>query len=423
MSKSSLIFVSLDGLACSALGPYGCSWLETPGLDRLAGAGAVYDRFIAQSMDRSVVLSRFIRHSGSISAPSLPRLAKDAGFLTLIVTDSGALAQSSLVREFDECHLLEVDSLAPPTMAQSLEETRFGRLIAAALARLEALGDQPYFLWIHSSFLLEHWDAPLELRYQEDLAELLCESSESPPSEAEEFSFEEHLESGIQSLDEAAQGRIRDAQFSTVPPQLDWVGDLEPDVMLAWMTAYGAQVQLLDAVLDTLNAGYLAPRSHSTGLVLASTSGFALGERETLGPDSGEPTGSLLQLPLIMVHPRCSPIRSLRPVGSDSLAATLVDLLGLPETIQDSEPHRSLLEELRPEQWAEPLEEMTPAITTDVAISSRGRVAMTTPKWFYWASRDGEENLYLKPDDRFEVNDVAKLRTDVIAEFRELADS
>jgi hypothetical protein len=62
------------------------------------------------------------------------------------------------------------------------------------------------------------------------------------------------------------------------------------------------------------------------------------------------------------------------------------------------------------EQWARSQSEAQSIRIT----SNRSRAAVISPEWFCVIDSDGEENLFLKPDDIDDFNNVARLRPDVI---------
>ena len=49
MPTRPLIIVSLEGIAPQALSCYGCSWNQTPSLDRIAANGLLWDRLTANT--------------------------------------------------------------------------------------------------------------------------------------------------------------------------------------------------------------------------------------------------------------------------------------------------------------------------------------------------------------------------------------
>lgn len=401
MPSRSLIVLSFDALATSPLGPYGCSWLETPGLCRLSASSIVFDRVIAASLSPLAVLEGFMRDMRS--GASVAASASSSGASSLFFTDSQAAADLSAAGGFDETVLVEEgsegletgDAVAP---AREIEETQYARLLAAALARRESLGPTPHLLWIHSSSLTRHWDAPHALRDADDAYQ-----------DDEEFS----------AADPQVAAEIDAARQSVVPPHLHLDDDTDPDFVLAWMSAYGAQIRavdaLIDVVLDTIETG-TSEDGVATDLVLASTSGFALGEHRWIGTAAGPPRSPRIQLPLMIRQHSSEPLRSLHLASSSRLAATLIELITGAEP-QGGEP--SLLRDTTSDRWATPPESLEPVCETDGGELAPGAVMKTTPEWFYVRDVEGDEHLYLKPDDRNDANDIASRESDVVEALRE----
>lgn len=425
-----MIVFTLDGLSCSPLGPYGSSWLTTPGFNHMASIGACFARCIASSIDRRDVLKDML--VDRFSEASVVKYARAAGVVTVLITDCQWLGeQAEVVEDFDECHFVGDDEDATDTsrIAESIAETRLGRLAAAALVRLESLQDQPFLLWIHSSALLECWDAPLELRQQDDLDEAIARTLE--PEEACDACYDPDAEPLPAPLDQATVEKIVAAKEAVKPPQLTWNQTNEPDLLLAWMTAYGSQVQLVDAFVDTIlhrNADDLSAADEV--LVVASTSGFALGEGGIIGADAAAPHASLIQLPLLFCGVKEKSHYCLNPVSSNRIAATLIELLCDEGSVADpsgtademlpfATRGASLLAELSPRSWAEPLDPLEPILTTQTTAGFFAQNLKTSPGWFYWEGVTGDAHLFLKPDDRFDANNVASLKPEIVAMFRE----
>lgn len=383
-----IVVLTFEGLATSPLGPYGCSWLETPGLDRLSSSGVVFDRFYACSTDPTVVLQRYLTIEGSPT--SAAKLASLLGMPTLFFTDCPAAAELPDVQDFDQCTLVETGEIE--ALASEVEETSLGRLFAAALSRPELTAEGSYLLWIHSSALVRNWDAPLEFRESDDL---------------------------VAEDDDDQQGLLSDevlaALNSLKPPSKDLSDEDDPDSLIAWMAAYGAQVRLIDTLVDVAFGSLgLQPGER---LILASTGGFTLGENGKLGVTSHLPKSSRLHLPLLIRAHGMAPLRCLTPVLSNRLSVTLADLIR-----EEASPSTdSLLEEISPDRWADARETTEPIFEiTDDLRQSNGAITTyrVSPGWFYISNPDGREELYLKPDDRYDVNDVAKLSPNVIEQFR-----
>ncbi|WP_164102564.1 alkaline phosphatase family protein [Candidatus Laterigemmans baculatus] len=414
----SLIVLSFDALATSPLAAYGCSWLETPGLCRLAASSLVFDRVVAASVSPHDCLSGFFRDR--TSGQSVAAAASAAGMTTLLVTDSAEAAELG-GEAFDQC--VRIDSPSGQTdfaLADEIEETRFARLLAAALAHRETLGEAPVLLWIHSATLATCWDAPLALRTADESAEE-AEFGEEYGEEFSEYGDAEPDAFDTSDVDSAAE--IEAARESTTPPNFCLDEDADPDLTLAWMAAYGGQVRAIDGLvevlLDSLEEG------PECDLVLASTSGFALGEHRWIGAAAGPPRSPRLHLPLMIRRNGSPPLRSPHLASSDRLAATLLEM------VRGSEPQGgelSLLRDAAPEQWATPPDPLLPILSTVAAgAASAGDfgagegdeaiVLRTSPGWFYFRDADGQDHLYLKPDDRNDANDIADLKPEVIEQL------
>lgn len=463
MHPRSLVVISVDGLATAALGPYGCSWLDTPGFNQLAAEGVVFDRLIASSTEREEVLKEFWQASSSPhknlagaiqthenqhdAQPTCQRLADWAtahGYKPLLFTDCRQVAQLASSCGFEESHLVMP---AEATLAASIEETLQGRLFATALAHWEERtgngsspeNAEPQLLWIHVSALLHTWDAPLELRASDDLLDEDAAACSRCEEEPEELVW--NPEQNIEEDERLAADRvaIEEARLSAVPPSCQLSEDDDPDLLLAWMTAYGAQVQLLDSLLELLRQTLVMPcddifgqsaeeesaeeesaEDKSTALVVVATSGFALGEHGFLGAAQGPPRSNRVQLPLLIEAAGLGPIRCAQPASSERMRATLADLLGLLASAQQPQAAdyfaaASLLQLAEPTAWAEPLATESPVIETRCGKTAEGLSLRTTPGWFLVTDKAGEPHLYLKPDDRNDANDIASLKPEIVA--------
>lgn len=403
MTSRSLIVLSFDALATSPLGPYGCSWLDTPGFNRLASESTLFDRCIATSTEPAAVLANYFAtfqaskdktHDASTPGEVTP--------VTLLFTDVRSVAQSEAAEKFDECTLL-CDSLveedSPPTdIAPTIEETMLARLMAAAISRRESLGDMPHVIWVHYSGLSHRWDAPHSLRDADDF-----------------YDEEDELDEGS-DRDPDTEAMLEVARQSTVPPRQLYNSSVDdPDLLLAWMTAYGAQVRTIDAVLEIWLD--LLENDFTTAFAVLSTSGFTLGENGWIGPDVGPVRSPRIQLPLIIRDPSRGPIRLLRPVCASRIGQTLAELLA-PTTQAHTE---SLWNEVSPKRWAQEPDPLQPVLKTHVFDSVHTTVR-TSPGWFYVKDEDGSQALFLKPDDRSDANDIAKLKPDVVEHFETVDD-
>ncbi len=233
-------------------------------------------------------------------------------------------------------------------------------------------GQRAFFLWGHLAGLGTLWDAPLEFRFRYHE-----EGDPQPPFSAE------------------------------VPSRLLAKGH-DPDEVLGYQQTYAGQVSLLDACLGGLME-FLEnnPLGQETLLIVLSARGFPLGEHRRLGGCDEALYEELIHTALLLRFPdenRCAAARS-RP---GSASGSLGDAPGLARDCRAAGRAwaGSLLPLIRDE--ADLLHDRL------CLVNGSGNVAIRTPAWYL---REGTEpELYAKPDDRWEVNNVVG-RCDEVAEM------
>jgi membrane-anchored protein YejM (alkaline phosphatase superfamily) len=307
--------------------------------------------------------------------PSPARLAAEAGYQTLLVSDDECLATSDFASSFSDSLL--VTSQQAPQLAREVRSTATAVLFQAAAEELGRLA-QPGFLWLHAGGLNTAWDAPYELR--ERLAD---EDDPSPP------------------------------QLITLPSLVLPKG-YDPDELLGYVQAYAAEITALDESLAALLASIDETCDPANTLVVfTSPRGFPLGEHGAVGPTGDSLCGEVLQVPLLVRFPgrqeRLMRLPGLHQgvdlwrtlagrLGYASEAGWGVDLLAVATGNQNSHPF---------------------------TFASRGNdLAIRTSDWFYRQEyREGEPRieLYAKPDDRWEVNEVSQRASHVVESFGGLA--
>jgi arylsulfatase A-like enzyme len=401
------IVIAVDGLRASALGAYGNTWHPTPALDRLASESRVFDWMIVDSPQ----LAGFYRAAWFgletprdgvereltqlSDGPSLARRFESTGVQTALTTDDHWVAEQADQLGFSEVRGLEFPE---PATADAVADTELAQLFAIAADQIEswsvadaATAAPPRLLWIHSRGYHGAWDAPTELRQS-----LLDE--EDPPA----------------------------LEFVVPPARLE---TNDHDEQLLHRSAYAAQTMVLDQclgmLLETLEATGLAD---STLIALVGCRGFALGEHGAVGSDVRELYSELTHVPLIVRLPG----------GAAGPPPRSSDLIQPPEIA------RLLMRwfEAAPEQPAS-----RDAITRDDAVAAGARGAVFSSgqdgelavRTRSWSLRQAGEKasaraqtatveLFSKPDDRWEANEIADRCPDeaaamlaLAAEFRQSA--
>jgi len=363
MRSKLVVVVVIDRLGASWLGPYGNTWLETPHFNRLAAESLVCETVIADSADLAHACRAYWtgQHALKPELPAKesvggPSLALQASLQSsILVTDDERVSTHPLAAGFQE--IRRVSAPSTTAAARSIEDTGLFQLTIAASEAMGGAGDGS-LVWIHSLGMDGPWDAPLELRNQ--FADV---DDPEPPKFVQ-------------------------------PPEQTLAEGFDPDELLGFTQAYAGQVALVDECLGVLLAALDEhPLRDETLLIVTSPRGYPLGEHRRVGPRDAALYAELLQVPLLVRFPG----------GAGALARSqqLVQPPSVFATITGGPPGRDLSRLLS----GEPLE----CGDCAVAIAS-GQRAIRTPAWFVRESQDGEElrrELFAKPDDRFEMNEIA----------------
>ncbi|MDR3182408.1 MAG: sulfatase-like hydrolase/transferase [Planctomycetaceae bacterium] len=158
--------------------------------------------------------------------------------------------------------------------------------------------------------------------------------------------------------------------------------DADPDTLQSVMEAYSGGMSVLDEALSGL-LEYAADLD-DTAVVFFSVRGFSLGEHGKIGANE-DIYGENIQLPLMIRYPQ------------NTNAGCRSQTLLLP---QDVLPLLNTAE----------IPEEPDAVHTSLHIGN----AAVTADWFY-----APPELYVKPDDRWEVNDVADRCRHIAARFQD----
>jgi len=377
-----VICLVIDRLHAGYLGCYGNAWVGTPGFDRLACDSFLFDQAYVdcptlESLYRSFWLGWHAScHQQRANETPLPELLQRLGVSTTLLSDEPAVTRHPLAAGFEQCTELKQDRPVRP--AKELEESHLARFFAAAVESLER-AKPPFFHWLHSQGMDATWDAPWELREQ------FADKSDPPPP-----TFLE-------------------------PPRIEPSADADPDMLLGVRQAYAGQISLLDSCLET----FLDWLDHSslaadTLLCVLSARGIPLGVHGRVGQPADGPEslhGELTHVPWLMRFPHrlASACRSQALVQPPDLTATLQDWLEIPSPASPTHG-QSLLPIVRGE---------AETVRDRACIASPGEErALRTPAWYARFPAPDLAELYTKPDDRWEMNDVSSRCSDVVDAMR-----
>lgn len=375
MIRSSLV-ITIDRLNPSFLGPYGGTSAGTPNFNRLAAQSLLVEHAISDSADLDVVFRSFWQGVHAcvppqrITEPSVIERLTDAGVATVLVTDDREVAAHPLAEFFAE--RVELPSNTSAERASDVEETQLAQSLAAALETLAELRS-PFLLWIHLSGMSGPWDAPAELLDR-------VRGDDDPPP-----------------------------RLTAETPAMRLAPDYDPDELLPIAQAYAAQAMLVDMGLGVL-LGALAehPARNELLLLLTSPRGFPLGEHLLVGDADAALYDELLHVPLLLR--RAGGVGAMARDQSFAqpadIAATLLDWHNLP--CPSASPQAASLLALTEGQQRWPREQ-----TLSIAADQRGT---RTSAWYLRESPASAE-LFSKPDDRFEANEVSSLCPAIVDEL------
>lgn len=357
-----LVVVTVDRLPAWMLATYGATWVSTPSFDSLAAAGITLDRLIATSVEPCRTLADLAAHGRLWAA------AAAAAWPAVLVTDDPRLPERAAGVE-----IVEVPVSPGAAPAEDAADTNLARLFTRAQDIVAA--GRHRLVWCHAGSLGVAWDAPLSFR------EAYADPDDPPPPTG----------AGV--------------------PNLAVTVDTDPDAIMGYRQAFAGQLTLLDACLGGL-VGAVRAVQPTWAIAVVGLRGMPLGLHGQIGctvPDDtrGRPFGEWVHLPAILVAAdgrmaaqRCGDLATPADVG-----ATLVDLAGLdpggPVAPQQGDA-RSLIG-LFTDWHHEPRDR--------VIVSAGESTAIATKGWHLVAelTADGEQvaRLFAKPDDFFELSDVA----------------
>ncbi len=375
------ICLAIDRWHVGHVGAYGNAWIETPSLDSLACESFTFDQALVgcpgtEEFYRSVWQGRHpLLGDSPARAANLPRRLTEASIATTLLTDESVVAGNPMAEAFDE--LIELDPPERIAAADQLSSTHLAGCFAQIIDWL-ASARGPFLLWVHLSSMGACWDAPYEFRrrYAEP-------GDPAPPRSAE-------------------------------VPRMTLPDDFDPDVLLGITQSYAAQVSLLDVCLGALLESLQEmPLGRETFLAVLSARGFPLGEHGRVGACDEALHAELVHLPMMLRFPdRLGAAgRSQALVTPADLRPTLLDWWSLEHT-EPATFGASLMPIVRGE---------VETIRDRLLLGSPSfETAIRTPAWYMQLLE--APRLYVKPDDRWEVNDVADRCPEVVEELQEVAD-
>ena len=410
------IVVTFDQLATTALGCYGNEWIETPHFDRLASRGVVFDCHCAEHVGDATGM-------GFVTG----RIPRDSSSCPYDIGSAWSVAAG--IAGIELALFKEVDSLPWSTVLQKTSETRavagqdteakpdeipFARLVQATRQLLvEPRASGPRILWLHSAGVPEPW---------------------FPPEGFATLYFDEYEERGC---DMAAFNRDNwgrhPAVYAGYVSLLDhWLGEL---IAAAELAAHSEPTLLICAAargvdwmkFDMEHSGTVVGDSMTSTSNPVVEEWANVSERSTLSTVWQSPSLSdaVVRTPLLLrrlnhtdFDSEFAGTRSNRLVGTVDLGATLEDFFQRPAAASLSDG-RSLLQELS---------ETHSARKTLCFTDGRGTRGIRTSHWCCLVKEgpstkeheisdefEPRPQLFAKPEDIWQCNDVAGQRPEITA--------
>jgi arylsulfatase A-like enzyme len=387
MRAPNILVVVVDGLRASALGAYGNTSTPTPALDQFAADSYLLDCCFSPSVElvdiyRALWQSIHPARPSHIAAPSLHRILAANGYTSTLITDEPQLTSIAAADDFDQCfQLQETDSDTSLKRATVISNSSLAQMFAptcefVASKASGADSNQPRLIWAHSQGMYGPWNAPLELQQSQ------LDEGDPPPVE------------------------------STMPPDFVISPADDPDAVFRFASAYAAQVIVLDECWNGLLQTIESVHEGDPWIVaLLGARGFPLGEHLHVGGVDPRLYSEQLHVPcLIRKHDgTCRLARNGRLTSHLDLLPTLLSLVGV--GVANANPECDGTNIL-------PTAAISSPPPRDAHISTSGSTAraIRTADWCLrqdtHSSCGGE--LYVRPDDRWEANDVAKLCPEIV---------
>ncbi len=415
MQRPNVICLAIDRLQVGYIGAYGNTWVNTPSFDRLAAESFVFDRAIIDSPQLDIAYRSVWSgvHAAcqppSNVAKSLPAIFTKRGWHTTLLTDEMSVANHPMAAGFVERLPIEASSQSKDNragkVADSIDQTDASHLFMATEQWLENTKG-PFLLWMHTGTLGRVWDAPLEFR--------------------EQFA-------------DADDPKLGD--WSNLPQQI-LTENFDPDKLLAISHAYAGQISLIDQFMDSLLEKIDAQTGgQETIVILYSPRGICLGEHRCVGIFDDAPYAEVIHTPLMILSPTNHGAgRSQHLVQPADLYATILDCCGLHAEFDSSDRVQA-----SPIQFTLPgkgrsllplmCKEFTHGFDRACCVASSRKV-FVTPAWSLYTSGKGslaqehsasavsdseplqEDELFVKPDDWFEVNEVSNRCSEIVEKMQ-----
>lgn len=387
-SRLALVIV-VDGMRAASWGAYGNTFSHTPQLDELASRGLLAEWFLTTASSPT----EFVANAVAVSS----------GVKRWLITD---VDDSGIKNQFDD--VIQIES-ARTGIAPEIDETRSADFFSQAVEYFAKWRESAHehqsngVLCLHFSGLCGPWDAPTRLR-----EELVDEEDPEPPTFVD-------------------------------PPAPPIVVD-DPDELLKYRVAYSAQVAVLDSCLAGVTEAFEQVAVGSSWLaMIVGSSGYSLGEHGSVGSNSQSLYSEERHVPwLVLANDLEEPlprVTGFAQVGD--IAATLEEWLEIESTSKDlsENPSPSPSPQLNKTRASPPqllsdgrgggisvasfLKGAAGHLRDVIVLANESQEQMI--RTGAWMMVEGAQvELYSKPDDRWEANDIASRCPEIVDSLKQL---
>ncbi len=360
-----LLVVTVDRLPAWMLSAYGATWVATPELDRLAARGIVFDRVITPVADPLAAIDAVWGVRGGLWSAARGRDWK----VTIVTDDATVAAWIASTGVAVDVRLVPVADAVD--VAADDAGTAIGRLMAVASAAVSAGGRR--LVCVHVGSLGITWDAPSAYRDQ------YVDPEDPPPPPG------------------------------AAVPSFPVAADTDPDRVMAARQVFAGQISLLDRQI-----GGLCAVAAGCGVAVIGVRGLPLGLHGWVGPGGSDlPYGELVHVPAIIVDAagRMAGQRFGGLAVPADIGATLADLVAGGATATPAAAAADDRAATIGRSLAGLFADWSAVGRDEVVVRGGGGDAVVTSAWHclreHGAADGARLRLFAKPDDFFEVADVA----------------
>jgi hypothetical protein len=368
MMSRQVVVIAVEGLGTQLLSPYGNSWAGTTSIGRLATESIVFDNYWLNALRQAEIYRQLIAPCNG-NASTLAHWCEAPELRAKWLTDVAHQNTDELIAPIQwQRHVPKLDR------GEEILDSSIGQIFEHVLKWFSTASEEaPELLWLHSGGLTHSWDSPMELR------ESFCEEDDpSPPDEKE-------------------------------PPEFTVNDTDDLDRVTGWTQAAAAQLTLLDQCIGAVDVA-IEERGwqESCLLIIMGVGGYSFGEHNYVGWKERQLWSETIQAPLILRPGKQVPITLHRPeiFQPDQLLPTIRAWLSgklLTDALKEGQTPNGFLDDSGPQ-----LPQYWPPLRSIAIAKHDSQWLVRTPQWLFRQMTEDEPwQIYMQPDDRWCVNDIA----------------